>query len=149
MTAPRLTLADLRELCDRYVPARSRHPNSIEPSNDELWWYAHELGHLLTVEPSGIDEPLFGLRAEGTPPVELMCRELAAMDVSRRLLCAAGRRDLAKAEVEETDQRTVGHPDRGRVRRILRKHRCQHLPRTRPALERRLQRVIAAAGGSR
>lgn len=149
MTAPRLNLGDLRELCDRYVPARSRHRDSIHPADDELWWHAHELGHLLTVDPSGVGEPMFGLRDGVTPPTELVCRELAAIDVSRRLLASAARSDLARAELKGTDYSTVGYPDRGRVRRILRKHRAQRLPRTRASLERRLRQVVAAARGSR
>lgn len=56
MTAASLTLADLRELCDRYVPKSSRHPDSLEHPDrfTQDWRYSHELGHLLTVPPSRI-----------------------------------------------------------------------------------------------
>ena len=144
-----LTLADLRRLCDRYVPLTSRHPGSLD--RDDHWWHAHELGHLLTVDSRDIGQPLFGLEwseASATDPRrehELRCRELAAMSVSRRLLIAAGRADLVRAEIDSTDGATLRYADRGRVRRILRKHRCLRLPSTRAELERKLQWVTAAA----
>ena len=147
MTAGRLTLADLRQLCARYVPRASRHPGSLD--RGDHWWPAHELGHLLTVDPRGIGQPLFGLEwseASGTDPRcvhELRCRELAAMSVSRRLLTAAGRADLVRTEIDSTDGATLCYADGGRVRRILRKHRCLRVPRTRGELERKLRWVTA------
>ena len=80
-----MTLDDLRDLRDRYVPLDSRHPDSF--SAVEKWWYAHELGHLLTVPPRQIGQVMFGLDGQGDlDEHELRCRELAAMSVSRRLL---------------------------------------------------------------
>ena len=45
MTAASLTLDDLRELCDRYVPKASRHPDSLErrDRSTQDWRYSHEL----------------------------------------------------------------------------------------------------------
>jgi len=82
-TAPRLHLADLHELCDRYVPIGSRHPKSRSRSTRDTWWPAHELGHLLTVPRARIGEPLFRLYAEPLP--DRWAHELAAMHVLGRL----------------------------------------------------------------
>jgi len=144
----KLTLRDLSLLYRRYVPVASRHPRAW-PSDGALWWPAHELGHLLTVPPEWIGLPMFGLDDNGeldSPKThELCCRELAAMSVSRRLLIACGRRDIARREGEETDYETMMHLDdpsaRRRVRAILRKHNCVRLPRTREGLEAKLAAV--------
>ena len=86
---------------------------------------------------------MFGLdEDEQLDAHESRCRELAAMSVSRRLLTAAGRADLARAEIRETDHLTVHYDDRGRARRILRKHRCLRMPRTRSGLERKLRKAM-------
>ncbi|HET9621184.1 MAG TPA: hypothetical protein VFP84_07450 [Kofleriaceae bacterium] len=149
MPRPRLTLEDLRELCDTYVPNESRHDNSWD--SDE-WWCAHEIGHLLTVAPSGIGAPQFGL-SEGTGKLteqrrhELLCRELAAMHVSRRLLTTASRADLVNDEQKATAYDTLYYDDRGDVRRILAEHGCLRLPTTRTGLELRLQQVTETYRG--
>lgn len=135
----RLTLADLRELCDRYVPDKCRHEDSFDRAVD--WWPSHELGHLLTVARWRIGREMFGL--DGGPERELRSHELAAMSVSRRLLETAGRRDLARAEYHDTDDSTLHYyDDRGRVNAILRRHRVVRLPTTRGGLERILQRAV-------
>lgn len=142
-----MTLRDLRDLCDRYVPAESRHPNSM-PVVCEKWWYAHEIGHLLTVTLAQIGQVMFGMDVEvliDQDEHELRCRELAAMSVSRRLLTAAGRRDLTEQEVEDTDYRTTAWGDKGRVEEILRAHHCLKLPRDRQRLAKKIRRVLRAA----
>jgi hypothetical protein len=100
-----VTLKDCRELCEQYVPFSSRH-NAWRTCGPDTWWHAHELGHLLTVEPNRFGQPLFGLELElgcsDDAVHEARCRELAAMDVARRLLRAARRADLARLEVDET-----------------------------------------------
>lgn len=65
--AASLTLAYLRELCDRYVPKSSRHRDSLDHPDryTELWRHSHELGHLLTSRPVGYDRGS-GRRAFGT-----------------------------------------------------------------------------------
>lgn len=69
MTADVLTMVDLRRLCGAYVPRASRHPHSLgRLRSSETWWYAHELGHLLTSLPGEIGQPMFGLDvARGSP----------------------------------------------------------------------------------
>src|SRR4029077_17458339 len=69
------------------------------------------------------------------------CRELAAMSVSWRLLCAVGREDLAIDEREGTDYTTMHWDDRGRVRQILCPHRALRLPVTCHRLEAKLGKV--------
>ena len=145
-TSRRITLEDLKELCNEYVPSESRHASSWDL---DLWWPAHELGHLLTVEPEDIGTPYFGLddragKVSARRRHELLCLELAAMHVGRRLLTAAGRPDLATKERSDTDYQTVYYNDRGRVLRILTERDCLRLPRTRVGLELRLQQVTSA-----
>jgi hypothetical protein len=148
-----MTLRDLYDLFRRYVPIASRHPSSW-PSDGALWWPAHEIGHLLTVSPAGIGLPMFGM--DGNDPDlsaddrhELRCRELAAMHVSRRLLTACGRADVAEAESKDTDYDTMNYWEeplaRARVREILREHGCLRLPRTRDRLAARLVRALDLA----
>ncbi len=152
MPGKRLILDHLRDLCDRYVPLASRHEGSLLPlppiSGDE-WWWAHEIGHLLTVPLENIGRRYFGLgspdRRVRAPEHELRCRELAAMSVSRRLLHAAGRRDLARRERANTCRITLYWEDRGRVQQILAERQCLQLPRDRDRLERKLQGVRAQA----
>ncbi len=103
MTAASLTLADLRELCDRYVPKPSRHPDSLKHPDrvTQAWRYSHELGHLLTVPPIRIGSWGFGMDPllEGDPrEAAWIPYDLAAMHVSRRLLTACGRADLFVTE---------------------------------------------------
>lgn len=144
-----MTLRDIYQLCERFVPALSRHPNSF--SFREGWWPAHEVGHLLTVEPASIGLVMFGLDDDADPNAlqtfERRCRELAAMRISYRLLVAAGRQDLADQEVEDTDRDTLilgwEGPAKRRVNAILRERRTLRVPRTREALEAKCRRVLA------
>lgn len=143
-----LTLRDLFDLFERYVPVTSRHA-SAKRGDGPLWWPAHEIGHLLTVPSSAIGRPLFGLDDVNDPARanvhERLCRELAAMSVSRKLLTACGRADLADQEVEDTDSDTMYYDPGKRLRVILREHRCLRLPRTRKGLETKLRRVLSNA----
>jgi hypothetical protein len=152
-----LTLADLRELCDRYVPVASRHPASLldvdeQPPPGAEWWHAHELGHMLTVPLGYLGQPFFclgdGTAQEPELEHERQCYELAAMSISRRLLIAAGRRDVVRAEEDRTGVGTLNWQDRGDVRRILLDRGCLWLPRTRAGIEGKLLDVVAAARGA-
>ncbi len=140
-----MTLEDITELMIKYVPMVARHPNSIDSDG---WWPAHELGHLLTTERERHRLPVFGLDGPLSPNPsnlsehERACRELAAMDVSRRLLSAAGRRDLCRLDRLET---SLYWRDRGRVRRILRQFGVERLPRDRTRLE---AFILARVGSS-
>jgi len=64
--------------------------------------------------------------------------------VSRRLLLACGRLDVADQEVEDTDYDTVELRENKSVRRrvhdILREHGCLRIPRTAAALEAKIMR---------
>ena len=144
-----LTLHDLHILCDRYVPwiarieASRTYMNQRPPHNSE-WWWAHEIGHLLTVPIKNINVPLFGMggKINRHNKHEFQCRELAAMSISRRLLCAIGRRDLAIRERNETVAATLHYDDRGRVQEILQEHACLRLPLDRHRLEMKLKNLI-------
>lgn len=152
-----LTIEDLRELCDRYVPRTSRHPGSQvdmdsmdnQSMDGNEWWHAHEIGHMLTVPLENIGQPYFGIRVPWPEPCsnehELRCYELAAMSISRRLVVAAGRPDLARVEENRTEVRTLKWNDRGGMRRILRRRGCLRLPRTRDGLEKKLIAICVAA----
>lgn len=146
----RLTLRDLRQLCIRYVPRASRHDNSLNLNTDVSWWYAHELGHVLTVKHHAIGLPMFGLDDDADPDMlNVRARrsyELAAMSVSQRLLKACGRSDLAKMEAMDTDEDTFYFQDRGLVRKILRASGCLRLPRTRENLEDKIKRCVERPG---
>lgn len=141
-----MTLRDLRSLYLRHVPVSSRHYNADDGAK---WWHAHELGHLLTVEPDSIGWSMFGLDDANDPHGQnvhdRLCRELAAMSVSRRLLKACGREDIAQLEIEETDSVTLRYLDEPKARRrvdaILREHSCLRIPRTRDALAAKLERI--------
>jgi hypothetical protein len=137
-----MTLDDLRELCLAYVPNASLHPGAHEHLAGELiadWWPAHELGHLMTVPPSWIGETMMGIDDDATP--ESLCLELAAMAVSRQLLEACGRPDLALDERSETSDRVLSLDGDPRVRQILRRRGVVRVPTTRGGLERKLRRV--------
>lgn len=147
----RLTAEALQDLCDRYVPRASRHPNATPSA--ELWWPAHEIGHLLVAQPEEIGLPLFGLDISvigGGPDFKayehyVLCVELAAMSISRRLLFEAGERQLVRDERRATDYETLMYDDRGGVQKILIEHQCVKLPRTVEGLERKIQRKLAHA----
>jgi hypothetical protein len=143
-----MTLRDLYVLYRRYVPVESRHRNA---GDGALWWPAHELGHLLTVPSNTIGLPMFGLDDDADPDAlnvpERRCRELAAMSVSRRLLVACDRRDLADQEANDTDHDTTeyaweDHAKR-RIPEILREHGCLRISRSREALEAKLRRAVS------
>lgn len=144
-----LTLRDLWQLYRRYVPPTSRHPNTRLVTGYS-WWPAHELGHLLTVPRAWIGKPMFGLDSDDDPlqrrTHERICRELAAMVLSARLLRACNRVDLFAEELEYTNGTTLDYLHRRtgqrRVHAILVEHRCLRIPRTRPALEAKLQRLV-------
>jgi hypothetical protein len=145
-----LTLKDLWQLYRRYVPPASRHP-SADVVRRFSWWPAHEIGHLLTVPPAWIGKPMFGLDVAGDERRihERLCRELAAMVISMRLLRVCRRIDLVTEEWRYTDEFTLGYLRRRaaqqRIHAILVEYRCQRIPRTRLALEAKLQRVVGAA----
>jgi hypothetical protein len=150
--ALRLTLDDLRELCDRYVPAASRHPDSLD-RHDRItlaWWPSHELGHLLTVSPVRIGKCGFGMNPyieDG--PRAWLAYDLAAMHVSKRLLRACGRADLfygPRGEFEGANLKIVRNSDYDAARLILRRRRVLRLPHDRVGLESKLRRVVASAG---
>lgn len=133
MTRVPLTLCDLRELCDRFVPAASRHRDSVHPY--ERWWHSHEIGHLLTVPRVWHGLPLYGL-VDGAHSAEvLMAHERAAMAVSRKLLTTAGCAGVADEEDDDTDGLVLGWDDRGAVGSLLRIHNALRIPRTRERLE--------------
>jgi hypothetical protein len=153
MTAASLTLADLRELCDRYVPKSSRHPDSLEHPDrfTQDWRYSHELGHLLTVPPSRIGSWGFGMDPllEGDPREAVWIPyDLAAMHVSRRLLTACGRVDLfygIGGELSDANFSAVHDNHYATAHRILRRRRVLRLPRNRDGLEEKLRRVVEQA----
>jgi Zn-dependent peptidase ImmA (M78 family) len=143
-----LTLSDLHVLCDHYVPKTSRHDASLaENLNGEvpqLWWPAHELGHLLTVPRKTIGKRQFGmqvdLQGDYSPEANRQRNyEVAAMFISRSLLIAAGREDLTWAERRQTSWDILHHHDYRSVERILQRAGCLRLPHTRTALERKIQ----------
>ena len=147
-----LTLDDLLDLYKRYVPVASRHPHAQRSRRADSWWPAHELGHLLTVPPTHIGAPLFGMDTDVSwhhPQAEQWwAYELAAMSVSRRLLVACGRFDLfagPNGELAASDYDVVHYGSRAAARRILRRQRALRVPRTRSGLEAKLQRTVAAA----
>jgi len=129
-----VTLDDLHELCNHYVPVTSRHANSISYTS-AAWWPAHELGHLIVAAKRDIGKPMFGIDDDSRYSEHYRrCMEIAAMRVSRRLLTAVGRRDLADDEAEDTDLATRYYDDRGDVKVILRKRRALKIPRSRKRL---------------
>lgn len=149
MTAAKLTLADLRELCDRYVPTTSRHPDSLEHPDrfTQPWRYSHELGHLLTVPPARIGLWGFGMNLlEGDPQEAAWIPfDLAAMHVSLRLLTACGEADLfygSNGEHGDANFDVVHENHYATARRILRRRRVLRLPRERARLEEKLRRVV-------
>lgn len=146
-----MNLRDLKQLCDRYVPMVARHEASLSRSGHAPvgceWWYAHEIGHLLTALHEHHETPLFGMDDSDidlSTEHELRCRELVAIDISRRLLNTVGRKDLAEDEHDDTDSATMYWDDNGRVKEILREYRCLRLPRTRRGLGKKLRRVLRA-----
>jgi hypothetical protein len=153
MTA-RLTLRDLRELCERYVPIASRHPDSLEHPDrvTQLWRYSHELGHLLTVPPTRIGSRGFGMdpELEGDPrEVVWIPYDLAAMHVSKRLLGACGRADLfygRNGELDDANLEVVRDHHYEVADRILRRRRVLRLPADRLRLEAKVRRVVEQAG---
>lgn len=88
---------------------------------------------------------MFNLQNETKTEHERRCNELAAMDVSRRLLDMIGHSDLAQDEHEGTDTTTTCWDDHGRVREILRAHRCLRLPHDRRGLARKIRSVLRAS----
>jgi hypothetical protein len=159
-TEGRLTLADLRELCDRYVPESSRHPDSLERHDrrTQEWRYSHELGHLLTVPPTRIGSVGFGMdpELEGDPREEAWIPyDLAAMHVSKRLLTACGRADLYydpdHGELADANLDVVRDKHIDVARRILQVRQVLRLPHDRAGLEAKLRWVVdqARRGSSR
>ena len=143
-----IDLADVRKLMIRYVPRVARHPRSTYAS--AKWWPAHEIGHMLIAERKDMSKRMFGVDdwndEEGYSKHYRLCIELAAMDISKRLLCTCGRADLAKKERDGTDEDTLSYRDRGGAKAILRRHHALKLPRTREGLELRLRARLAWAG---
>lgn len=143
-----MDLADVRRLMSRYVPRVARHPRSTYAS--AKWWPAHEIGHMLIAERKDMSRPMFGVddwEADGGYATRYrLCIELAAMDISERLLLACGRADLVKKERDGTDDDTLIYRDRGGVKAILRRHHALKLPRNRETLELRLRARLAWAG---
>lgn len=141
-----ITLADLHELCDRWVPLVARHEASLTEVDHETWWFAHEIGHMLTVEPSACSLPMFGLSADLPTSTDVAC-ELAAMSVSRRLLTAVGHERLYRIEVAVTPEYVLDTGQPWRVRRILAWRRLTRMP-TRPTREWLETKLIQAARGT-
>lgn len=147
-----LTTHDLLELAQRYVPrvALNHHQTGLNDAN--CWWPAHELGHLLVATPRERRRPMFGLKVVGGIDHDdlivsehyAMRLEIAAMNISGRLLRCAGRPDLADEEIQLTDEDTVewSWSHRGCVRRTLKARRLLRLPRTRSALETMIERRL-------
>lgn len=142
-----LTLDDIFDLYQRYVPEASRHENADD--EPESWWPAHELGHLLTVPPRQIGLPWFGLPVEPSPCDPNADRgyayELAAMSVSRRLLASSGRPDLfsgPNGELEGSGSNVMLYGSHVYARRIMRRRGVLRLPRDRSRLEARIRRVV-------
>ena len=99
------------------------------------WWAAHELGHLIVSAKRDIGKPMFGIDDDSRYSEHYRrCMEIAAMCVSRKLLTAAGRADLADQEAEDTDTDTMYYDDRGGARAILRRRQALRIPRTREGL---------------
>ena len=142
-----VNLRGLRRLCTKYVPRASRHPNSW---GSPKWWPAHELGHLLVALPHEIGHPMFGFDGDSVDDPRSIHRallvECAAMSVSRRLLIACGRRDLADEEAEDTDWHTMTwweeHPRA--VREFKKRRGVDKIPTTLRGLEAMLRRKVAA-----
>lgn len=130
------------------MPLVSRHPGAR--TGFDLWWPAHEIGHLLTVPRRNIGMPLFGLDNEGD---SYQAYELAAMSISRRLLAACGRPDLFYdpkiGELESSNYDIVHFGPRARARRLLRQRRLLRLPHTRSGLEVLCQRALAGTSTAR
>jgi hypothetical protein len=143
-----LTLDDMRQLYEHYMPLTSRHPDALRLRDVRPWWHTHELGHLLTVPPVWIGKPGFGM----DPYIENEPRwwpyDLAATHVSGRLLAACGRPDLfdgPTGECADVDWDALRDGDQARAQGILRRRGVLRLPRTRAGLEAKLRRVVAAA----
>ncbi len=147
----KLQLADLHDLCDRYVPIASRHPTlqKVLPGQDS-WWPVHELGHLLTVPTSWIGEPLYGMElsvgVDHPHARTWWAYELAATSVSRGLLLACGRGDLfygPAGEYNATPMGVLENASRALAREILSQRGVLRLPSTRDDLEEKLRRATA------
>lgn len=145
MTA--LSLAAIQRLARRYTPRPARYEPRLV--GEDWWGPAHEIGHALVATRADR-----ALRDYGLPCAAGFCRcpyerchvyELAAMAVSARLVCNAGRPDVATREVEDTsDYDLMIH--RGTVRaaeRLLTQRKLQRLPRTIEGLERLLRWRLA------
>lgn len=139
-----VTLRDLQYFYTRYVPWVSRHPNGTKRKS---WWPAHELGHLLTVPRKSIGIEMFGMAPGITrwhPKASLWyAYELAAMDVSRRLLRAAGRPELFRDELETSDDDVLEFGSWRRAQRIINKAGVRRLPSGRDGLEQLIIRKIS------
>jgi hypothetical protein len=143
-----LTLRDLRDLYQRYVPRIERHPNARR-NKYPAWWPAHEIGHLLTVPRSWIHRPLFGMDTNvhlSHPNAKVWyAYELAAMDVSRRLLCACDQEKFYygyNGELDNTDYDIIKFGDHEHARRILRRRGVLRTPKTISALETKIRRRL-------
>lgn len=103
-----MELDDLSKLMSRYVPRVARHPRSSYAR--AKWWPAHEIGHMLIANRKDMSMRMFGLDAWESDRYTnhyVLCIELAAIDISRRLLLACGRPDLVKKERDCTDDGTL------------------------------------------
>jgi len=93
------------------------------------------LGHLLIPPTTKIGKPLFGMALDISPfhpcSTTWWAYELAAMDISRRLLVACGRPDLfhgSRGELQGTDEHIWQHGSRALARRIRRRRGALRLP---------------------
>lgn len=144
-TRVRLRLRDIYELAMHHVPKASMHEGLVHHGRPQ-WWPAHELGHLLVAAPSEIGEPYFGLSdivGAFRPSEDIDHRRLtyartierSAMVISRHLLAAAGRADLAEQEREDTDSDTMFWEPGDRIRCLLIARGVDRCPITRAGLE--------------
>jgi len=146
-------LADVHELCERYLPTTSRPLKARSRSTSTRAGRRTSWGHLLTVPRASIGLPLFGMDVNVSPfhpsVTTWWAYELAAMSISRRLLIACGRADLffgAGGELESTDWNLREYGSRGLALRILRRRCVLRLPRDRAALETMLANRTEGSG---
>lgn len=131
-----MTLDEIWMIANYFLPKIAVDPSRIgNAAQAASWGPAHEIAHALVASPEERTRPFFGL-----PCSPEFCRcdderchvvELAAMDVSRRILVSAGRRDLVDAELKATtDYDLMAHAANKRAaRRLIARSRLRRIPR--------------------